>query len=515
VPFSDPIIGGQGALIRSAIHSPNYVPGVSGWSINKDGTAEFASATLHGTLPVDDLTSGTLDADAVLGAGAVRTPGAGARVVLDAAGLRGYNSTGDETINIDATTGDGTFTGNISVVDLGTGDTLGALTNEGNFSGPNAFLSDDVFVAGLGIVGQADVSPNIPKVPGSTDAGGGIIDSLPFGLVSYGPFLVNGSRTVASGVTWGVCSQSFQAEIGRSYVVELQRLRLSAAASSGYHTISLRLNTPAFNGDQTTATPTVGGGSFTGYLRFPTLNTQMTASGRFGVLRCGPGLEIPFSGLVQIVLDLQATTTTISYQQPASSFPYVAECNVYDVGPTIGATTGYLDQGAGGSTNPTKTYKKTYTCNDSGSYDSGGSYIGYYATEMVVGNYSGSGIRKAMAIFPSMTSDLSGATITGMSITFHNHHTYYNSGATFNIGLHGNTSLPGTYNSGTGSIIAGDIAKGATKTVAIPSAYWSGFISGSYRGFNMSAPSSSLDYYSKYDGSAYTYKPSITVTYVK
>lgn len=45
--FSNPITGGQGALVRPAIKSPNYVPGVSGWSINRDGSAEFADLRLH------------------------------------------------------------------------------------------------------------------------------------------------------------------------------------------------------------------------------------------------------------------------------------------------------------------------------------------------------------------------------------------------------------------------------------------------------------------------------------
>lgn len=46
--FSNPITGGQGALVRPAIKSPNYVPNVSGWSINKDGSAEFNDIVIRG-----------------------------------------------------------------------------------------------------------------------------------------------------------------------------------------------------------------------------------------------------------------------------------------------------------------------------------------------------------------------------------------------------------------------------------------------------------------------------------
>jgi len=50
--FSNPIVGTDGQLVRESIRSPNYVPGVSGWTINKDGTASFNSTTINGDLKV-------------------------------------------------------------------------------------------------------------------------------------------------------------------------------------------------------------------------------------------------------------------------------------------------------------------------------------------------------------------------------------------------------------------------------------------------------------------------------
>jgi hypothetical protein len=47
--FSNPITGGQGTLVRPAIKSPDYSPGVSGWTINRDGSAEFNNLTIRGT----------------------------------------------------------------------------------------------------------------------------------------------------------------------------------------------------------------------------------------------------------------------------------------------------------------------------------------------------------------------------------------------------------------------------------------------------------------------------------
>jgi hypothetical protein len=47
--FENNIINAANALIRAAMHSPNYVAGVSGWTINKDGSAEFNNLNLRGT----------------------------------------------------------------------------------------------------------------------------------------------------------------------------------------------------------------------------------------------------------------------------------------------------------------------------------------------------------------------------------------------------------------------------------------------------------------------------------
>src|ERR1700743_479923 len=44
--FNNSVVGGDGTLVRDSIHSPNYVPGVSGWSINKDGTAQLNELTI-------------------------------------------------------------------------------------------------------------------------------------------------------------------------------------------------------------------------------------------------------------------------------------------------------------------------------------------------------------------------------------------------------------------------------------------------------------------------------------
>lgn len=44
--FGNPIVGEE-SLIRSAIKSPNYIPGSAGWRIAQDGTAEFTGMTIN------------------------------------------------------------------------------------------------------------------------------------------------------------------------------------------------------------------------------------------------------------------------------------------------------------------------------------------------------------------------------------------------------------------------------------------------------------------------------------
>lgn len=49
--FSNSILAGE-ELVRSGIRSENYVPGVAGWRIGRDGTAEFQDAMIRGTVVV-------------------------------------------------------------------------------------------------------------------------------------------------------------------------------------------------------------------------------------------------------------------------------------------------------------------------------------------------------------------------------------------------------------------------------------------------------------------------------
>jgi hypothetical protein len=56
MPFNNDIAGGNGQLVRNWLQSDNYVAGVSGWRISKNGNAEFNNGTFRGSIEVGSLT---------------------------------------------------------------------------------------------------------------------------------------------------------------------------------------------------------------------------------------------------------------------------------------------------------------------------------------------------------------------------------------------------------------------------------------------------------------------------
>lgn len=58
MPFENDIVTGAGKLLVPAIRSPNYIPGTSGWTINRDGSAEFQNALFRGPVVVIDPITG-------------------------------------------------------------------------------------------------------------------------------------------------------------------------------------------------------------------------------------------------------------------------------------------------------------------------------------------------------------------------------------------------------------------------------------------------------------------------
>lgn len=94
VPFTNPLVAGT-TLIRTAIHSPDYVPGVSGWTINKDGSYEFgAGGSFRGDLTVSAIDGSQVIIDAGGGAEIDLYPQTTAGVNVDSPGHIKANTVG-------------------------------------------------------------------------------------------------------------------------------------------------------------------------------------------------------------------------------------------------------------------------------------------------------------------------------------------------------------------------------------------------------------------------------------
>lgn len=53
ITWSDPIAASDGSLVFPALKSPNYVAGTTGWTVTRDGNAEFNNVTVRGTVDVE------------------------------------------------------------------------------------------------------------------------------------------------------------------------------------------------------------------------------------------------------------------------------------------------------------------------------------------------------------------------------------------------------------------------------------------------------------------------------
>lgn len=70
--FSNPVVNAAGTLIRRLMKSDNYVAGVSGWQIERDGDAEFNTGTFRGTITITAVDGSKIVIDASAGSPVIR-----------------------------------------------------------------------------------------------------------------------------------------------------------------------------------------------------------------------------------------------------------------------------------------------------------------------------------------------------------------------------------------------------------------------------------------------------------
>jgi len=210
-------------LIRSSIQSPNYVAGVSGWTINQDGSAEFNNATFRGTVLVDGSNNAYITID---------NPGGNPQIQLrpdDIPGYAAYNASIDPALILAVSFDGGTQNSSLAflrltapgvdssispslslltasfdnvttvpMIDLDTGSPTGIVTIEGSLSvDRNLTIGQNVTIAGS-LTAQG-IQPGRPPVVRLAQKAAQSIPNATATAITYGAsseeLKLNGSTT--------------------------------------------------------------------------------------------------------------------------------------------------------------------------------------------------------------------------------------------------------------------------------------------------------------------------------
>lgn len=428
--------------------------------------------------------AGMIEANAVeadsIAAGAIQAhhldiedtdPVTGFKVTLDAHGIKLFDGDGqlvaafsNDDINV------------LRVIDS-TGNTLGGIDQDGVVTGQLGDFAD------LNVGGQPLTAP------------GGLLWDMPWGRIdgSYGQRNISGFRTQDR--EYGFLEIGAQVRADRDYVVtvlpfnvwnepsQTTYFRLRYTYGDNVPTVSSSIIDAMGGRDAQTAETNLltFGGSF---LFQPAFTTQANILLTIG---SETGIRVPGSPLGQVRVWVE------------------------DIGPRM--VNGGRDRNsrlpvAGGTppAEPTTTVRSRRTANwapsDFRSYEGSGStysWPGRTSQYLFQGQSPvGAGILTSIATFGTNYTFLDGATITESYVTARVAHTYNNSGAVFQLMLHGNTTPPGTRPSRT--FVTNKTAKaGTTLKIPIPSSFYAGIADGTYRGIGFGNMASGLGYYGYLD----------------
>lgn len=194
---------------------------------------------------------------------------------------------------------------------------------------------------------------------------------------------------------------------------------------------------------------------------------------------------------IRVLVCLYSLSPAVSVYIGSGSAQGFLYSSIKDLGLLI-ADTAVANTGGGGSNpsppapTPVVNYTKTYSATGSRSYLSTGAVYNYNPGYMYSGlSPAGYGDLKSMAIFPSMTGDLAGSTVTSVRVYIYYDWWYYNSGGTAKIGVHGNSTLPSTMGAITLAITSANWPKPGGRWVTLPSSLWNGFKTGQWKGITL------------------------------
>lgn len=410
-------------------------------------------------------------------------------IKLDTAGMRVYGSEGGEPVTEVRADGGTVY----SIIDPATGDTLAALDSDGGIVGKTLDIEGEVTAGGVRLIGNSSFEAF------STDYGAGILDFFPRGMVVRG---YRDSRGFSATNREGeILEMSYDNEINRGYRIHVAPFMADVAPDT---TGVLRIYHTRDGSRPTMASPIL-------HSQFFRNRDTTTVGAHFG----GTFYDLGGSGKVRYLFTFRGEGGQMLFTgaSPGGQFRAWVEDIGYAPPETGINRTGARDLEATAPPAPPEpepeNYVQTWTANGYRSFEGNSRYT--YAdgkNRMYQGDGPYAGMLRSIATFgngskgQSISSALSGATITSIRVTITFPHWYYGSGGTAELMLHGESSLPETLPSMTQATWKTKVPRGGTVTFAIPSTYWNGFKSGTYRGIGLGAGNSGFTYYGYAKGSS-------------
>lgn len=415
----------------------------------------------------------------------------------------------------------------LSIWDPTQGQVVASIDATGVVSGQVISSTADAFVSGDPLLGNTALYQ-----PPSDEYKQGWLDVHPRGVVAYGDF-AGSTLPSATGplVDVGVIEMSFDAVAGRMYRISVSStlVNVPAGAQAAFLVICAQ---PIEEGGVATAPLTTSAGLI-GY-HYTSVNKDTVT--RFDTLAwnkdvpCVPDVartqyQIPIRpGTNRLLLMLRSvlsgTVDIYNGQTPTMT--------VEDIGMVAPDLTSLYDNVT--PPEPTKPPRKTYTSVWKANY--GATYQGdgdkrSDTSDIVQGQNSFNGNGKGIFGFTagaisgetgkSITSALSGATISSIYAYIYFNHWWFNSGGTAILGYHGLTSAPASSPSITSNQLqVGGWKKPEGKWVKLPTSWHAGIKAGTIRGLALGpGPSTSLTYYGRADGHTGSRPPQLKITYTR
>lgn len=562
MPFSDPIVSGT-RLVRTAIQSDGFVPGVSGWQITRAGAAQFADVDIvvtgadsgltivrssDGTVmgSIDENGVGSFQDLTVVNDITLAGSSLNARLASGPQGLVAYGSWPQKesfefadfgwivaggTIAQDQTRAyTGAFSGLLTV----SGSPVQAYTRcplvacvagtqytaNGKFYSVAGYASHQISIDWFNS-SQVYLSTSVSAVaalPAATWAEVQVIGTAPAGAayMQYGPTLTgsppNGTQiwlddvfclpTTTTTSEIGLFEVAFTADPTRLYKLDLFGINNSTVATDQVY-ILLR---DGGSSAPTISSQRIGGNGGAILTRIRDLRVMQFPAGLRRLLVTV--LRASGTGSASVFLDQLNPCTLL----------------VEDIGSTNQRNTAVTNTGGGTPPPAVATYTKTYACTWSGSYNGsgnkstfGGSNLAYQGD---IGD--GQGNRKSLLGFPYATiaADLAGATINSCTLTLYFQHWWNNAAiSTAVIGTHNQAvgSAPTTFGSNsTNRVQSGNWPNPGKRTVDLGVTIGQNFRDGTAKGICLGpGPSSALAYYGYASGFGASNPPVLTITYTK